>query len=111
MSRILEASCIGGVVKVGAIPVTGVTILSQGVGPSEGVLLMQGEELYYVAKTSPDLEETLTGVIDALTEIASALTALGAGIPLVTTPPTLGASVSTITAKVAELAALKELLK
>ncbi len=113
MSRMLEAACIGGVVTVGALPVVGVTILSEGIGPSTGVLIMQGDELYYVAKTSPDLESTLTSVISALTEIATTLTAIGAGMtgPTTAPPPTLAVSVASITSKVVELTALKELLK
>lgn len=74
MSKVLEATCLAGVVKVGALPVPSATILSEGVGASEGVLLMQDDEQFYVPDTTPDLKTTLDKLTDSLTQINTSLT-------------------------------------
>jgi hypothetical protein len=111
--KMLEATCIAGVVKVGALPVLGATILSQGIGASSGVLLLQDDDgKIYIAKTTPDLTTTLDQLTTALTQIASALTVLDAK-PLGTLPavPGAAANIAAITAANAALTALKAILK
>lgn len=111
MSKSLEATCVLGVVTAEGVPVPSATVLSEGVGPSTGVLVLDDEKAFYLAKTSPDLKSTLEQVIAALTQVATSLTTLGAAIPTVTTPPTLAAEVANLTSKIALLTALKEVLK
>jgi hypothetical protein len=111
--KLLEATCIAGVVKVGALPVLGAEILSEGVGSSSGILLLQDDDgKIYLAKTSGDLKTTLTQLSTALTHVATALTALDAK-PIGTLPPApaVAANVAAITAAQAALSALKEVLK
>lgn len=119
MSKILEATCLAGVVKVGALPVTSAVILSEGVAQSSGALLMEGDEQFYIPKITPDLKttlenlsSTLADVGSALTQTAAALTAIGANMlgPATAPPPTLAASVAAITAKVTTIAATKVLV-
>lgn len=104
MSKLLPATCVGGVVTSGGVPLTGTTILSEGQGQSEGVVILDEETNTYLAKTTPDLISTLTNLIDVLGQIkeglqkaADALTALdtaqyivavsgGSGAPAVGTP-------------------------
>lgn len=126
MSKILEATCEGGVVKVGTLPVAGTTILSEGVGPSQGLLLLEGAEKHYLAKTTPDLKTTLEKLSSSLTDIASALTEVGTALTTIAavpsgwvTPPasvaanvaTILSKVSTITAAQAQIDNLKGMLK
>lgn len=113
MTKILEASCVAGVVQVGSLPIAGATILSEGVASSEGILILQGGDgKFYVAKTSPDLKTTLEKVASALTQIAAALTILD-GKPLGTLTPVPGAAtqIAAITSLQTEVAVLKEMLK
>ncbi len=112
MSRLLSATCVGGVVKVGDLPVPGAVILSEGVASSTGFLVIEKDGKYYVAKTSPDLKTTLEKVASALTQIATALTVLD-GKPLGALPPSpaAAASIAQITSIQAELATLQEALK
>jgi hypothetical protein len=86
MSKMLEATCVGGVVTQGGAPVPGADVLSEGIGASTGVLLLDDDQAVYVAKISPDLKSTLDGLITALTSISSALNALNTAT-LVTTCP------------------------
>lgn len=126
MVKILEAECEAGIVTAEGLPVPGTDVLSNGVGASEGALLLDGEKRVYIPDTTPDLEEAIeklidviTSASDALTQIATSLTAIGAvPTPVWVPPPTIPADVVIITAKVAELAAvsveltaLKETLK
>lgn len=113
MPKILEASCTTGIVTIGALPVPGVTILGEGVGPSTGVVLLQDDEATYIPKTTPDLASTLDSLTSVLTTIASALTAIGAGMtgPTTAPPPTLPTSVSSITSAVSTLTTLRAMLK
>lgn len=113
MTKAIEATCIGGIVKVGVVPVLTAEILSEGIGASSGVLIMDEDRQAYVAKTSGDLKTTLDRVATALGQIASVLSSIGAGMtgPTTAPPPTLAAGVAQITAIQAELAILKETLK
>lgn len=126
MSKIMEAVVQGGVVKVGSLSVPGAVILSEGDADSQGLLILEGGEKFYITKITPDLKTTIEKTADliedlnaALTEIATALTTIAA-VPSgwVTPPATVAANVTQILAKVAELTAtrttlttLKEALK
>ena len=101
MSKILEATCVGGVVKVGNLPVPETTILSEGVGQSEGVVLLEKDKSTYIADTTPDLKSTLTQLETALAQTASALTEIVTALATVsaaTIPPTTGGIASNVAA-------------
>lgn len=127
MSKVLDATCVGGIVKVGALPVPGTTILSEGIAASQGLLILDGDKKTYIAKTSPDLDSTLSKVIDsldtlssALNQIATTLTSIGANMtgPTTAPPGSLATDVAQIILKAtaldtvkAELETLQEALK
>lgn len=69
----LEASCVGGVVTADGVPVVAAVPLSQGIGQSSGVLLLDGDNAAYLADTSPDLDATLQQIISALDKTVTAL--------------------------------------
>lgn len=73
MSKVLAASCVGGVVTVQGIPVPGVTLLSEGVASSEGILILDADQAYYVTNIGNDLDTTLEKLIAAIAKIATAL--------------------------------------
>ncbi len=108
-----DATCVGGVVSIGALPILGAIILSEGVGPSSGLLLLDGADFYYIANTTADLKSTIEKAVSALNTIGSTLTAIGAGMagPATAPPPTLATSVAQLTAKASELTALAAVLK
>jgi hypothetical protein len=112
MAKILPATCVGGVVKVGALEVPSAVILSEGVASSAGVLVVEEDAAHYLAKTSPDLKTTLEKIASALGQIATALTALDAK-PLGTLPaaPSSAAAIAQITTLQGELTTLKGALK
>ncbi len=120
MSKMLEASCVAGVVTAGGFPVPAADILSEGVGSSTGVLILDEDEAKYIAKTSPDLKTTLTKLISILTDLTTALTSIdtkvlvttcGAGPGSTIALPLAASNIASITATQAELSVLKEMLK
>lgn len=117
MIKALPASCVEGVVTIDGVAVEGVIILSEGLGSSSGVAYIDADEIYYVAKTSPDLDTTLEKLIAALEKIATALSSLdNAGFLIsadagVSSPPLATADISAINVAKSQLEALKEVLK
>lgn len=112
MSKLIEATCNDGVVTALGVTVDNVVILSEGVGASSGVLILDEDSATYIAKTSPDLKTTILKAITALTEtadglskVASTLTSIGSMMtgPTTAPPPTLPADVATINAHVADI--------
>lgn len=73
MSQVLSATCEGGVVKYQGYPVPGVEILSEGIGPSTGILVIDLTRVYYIAKTTTDLDETLDRLIAVLGKVSEGL--------------------------------------
>ncbi len=114
MSRILDATCEGGTVTSQGVEVVDPVILCEGEGESSGMLVMQDGVVYYVGKTSPDLKDTLRKLVDALTEIASALSAIDAkptgGTASAPAPAATG-NVTAINTLKAQLDTLKDNLK
>lgn len=113
MPRAIEATCVAGVVTAGALPVTSAAIQSEGIASSSGILLLDGDKAFYLAKTSPDLKTTLEKIASALGQIATTLTSIGAGMtgPTTAPPPTLAADVAALTVIQTQLSVLKEALK
>lgn len=74
MSKIISATCVGGVVSVAGIPVPGVTLLSEGVANSSGILILDEERAYYVTNIGNDLDTTLGKLIALIEKLADALT-------------------------------------
>lgn len=112
MSKILPATCTAGVVTSGGVPVPSAVINSEGVGPSEGILVLDESNASYITSNASDLKTALEQVASALTSIASALTLLDAK-PLGTLAPAPAAasSIAQVVAVQVQVAALKELLK
>ncbi len=114
MTKVLQATCTAGIVKVGALPVPSATVLSEGVASSEGLLFLDEELKTYIPRNSQDLKANLDGLTSsltdlcaALTQVATTLTAIGAGMtgPTTAPPPTLAVQVALITSKVTSITA------
>lgn len=54
----------------GTVEVPNVKILSEGVGDSEGVVILAGTETVYIAQTTGDLKNALTIIKDGFTKLA-----------------------------------------
>lgn len=114
MPRAVEATCVAGIVKVGALAVPGTVILSEGVASSSGILVIDGDKKYYVAKTSPDLKTTLEKLVSVLGQLVTGLTALDAkpvGGVGSAPAPAAAAVITQLGVIQAEVTALKEALK
>lgn len=113
MTKAIAATCVAGVVTASGVPVPSATKLSEGVGQSSGVLLLDGETANYIANTTPDLKTTIEKLVDITNKIVTLFTAIGAGMTGATTAPpgTLATDTASITAIAVELTALKAMLK
>ncbi len=113
MSKILEASCALGIVTSEGVPVLTADILSEGVGSSSGVLILDEDLGTYITSNATDLKTTIEKLASSLNTIATALTSIAAGMlgPATAPPPTLPVDVATLIATATELTLLKETLK
>jgi hypothetical protein len=116
-TKLLDATCDanGKVTAAGAL-VPEAQVLSEGKQASSGVLLIEQDKARYLPSSATDIKTTIDNLVttigdvnDALTKIASILTAIGAGMTGATTapPPTLAADVLVITSKVTALNTIK----
>lgn len=114
MPKVIEATCVAGIVTAGGAPLVGAVILSQGVGPSTGIAIIDQEKIYYVAKTTPDVKSVLEKLISTITELTTVLTLIDAkptgGVASAVTPVAV-ASVINLTAINVQLTALNGILK
>lgn len=114
MSKILNATCQGKIVKVDGTAVPDAAILSEGEGSSVGVLVLDDGRKVYITSSALDLKETLQKVSDALSQVATALTSLdskpvgGTGSAPV---PTVGGNVTAINQAKAALDTLRGALR
>ncbi len=79
MSKTLPATCAAGIVTALGVPIDA-DILSEGVGSSEGVVILDDEDATYIPKTSGDLDTTLDKLINALTQVKVALDETKSGL-------------------------------
>lgn len=112
MTRILEATCQAGVVKVaGHTVVPTPTILSQGTQSSTGLLIMEGDRATYIATNTTDLVTTLTAIASSLGTIASSLVSIAASDGSPGLIISIGVAAAQLTAAQAALTTLKGNLK
>ena len=113
MPRVLNASCVAGVVTAGSLPVTEVAILSEGVSSSTGYLILDQDRKYYVAKTSPDLKTAINSLGSLLTNISTIMASIVAGMAGSGTapPPTFAADKVALDLAITQFQATKDLLK
>jgi len=76
MSSVLQATCEAGVVTVDGKEITPTLVLSEGVQSSQGVLIIDGDKSYYVAKTSLDLIAMIESLVEIITQVATVATTL-----------------------------------
>ncbi len=106
MSKLLEATCTAGVVTAESVPVPAADVLSEGNGPSSGVLLIDGEKAKYITSSASDVKALITNIValvDALVVVATAHDALLGS--------TQTANLAAVTVLRTSLDASKELLK
>lgn len=78
--RIFEAIAVGGQVFInGTVLVPGAKIMSEGVGASTGILLLQGSECIYIAETAGDLKNALQIIADGFGTLSADVTAATGG--------------------------------
>lgn len=76
--KIFKAVCTGGQVIAEGLPVQGCEIVGEG-GPSEGWLVLGEGDAVYLPKTSPDLKETLSLLVNLIDKISSGILPENAG--------------------------------
>jgi hypothetical protein len=121
MSKMLEATCVAGIVTADGVPVPTADILSEGVGASEGILILEEDEAKYLAKISPDLKSTLEKLssvcdtiksgLQAIDAVTTLITTCGAGAGTATWLPVNASAIAALTTAKAEIDALKASLR
>jgi len=115
MSKVLPATCLAGVVTCEGLPVPGVTILSEGLGQSSGLLILEEDSKTYVATNSTDIDGLLSQVTLALTDVANCLENLdNSGFWIAESspkPPVLGPTITSIRTEISNLNIIKGALK
>ena len=108
MAKILNASCVGGVVTVEGVPVPGSDILSEGVAASEGAFLMDEDKKIYITGSASDLKATITQLNAIITTLTNTLTLMDAAL---LTPGAGTSGIASIVSQNATLNTMKENLK
>lgn len=106
MPKILDAVCVEGEVKIGAVVLENVIFVSQGEGDSEGIVLIDEEKIYYIPVANTDLKTTLEKVVDALTAAATALTQAATGMGAIDVKPTGGTGSASTPAAASNISAI-----
>ena len=76
--KIFKAVCAGGQVIAEGLPVQGCEIVGEG-GTSEGWLVLGEGDAVYLPKTSPDLKETLSLLVNLIDKISTGVLPENAG--------------------------------
>jgi hypothetical protein len=108
MPKVLSASCVGKVVTVESVPITDATILSEGNGSSSGIAVIEQDKTTYISSNATDLKALIQSLIDCITQINLAFTALGGVGP---TNPVLTSFTTALDLVKTTLTTNKELLK
>lgn len=118
--KALSATCENKVVTADGVSVPAAEILSEGVGASSGVLIIDEDRAKYIADTTPDLKVALEKIIAALGQVSSALstlagksylTAATGGVPDPTASTSWASNISELDNLASELTTLKGALK
>lgn len=105
--KIFDAECAAGVVMVNFIPVLNCQILGNGIGASNGYVVIADEKVVYLPKTSEDTK-SLISIMESLCNAISSLTVTTTLSGSPTSPPLNTAS---FIALKTELILLKNTLK
>lgn len=107
MTKILDAECSAGVVQVDGFVVEA-DLVTDGIGDSEGFVLLDGETVKYVASNVDDLKE----IIDAVAAIVDQLIVVTTSLDAVTiSPGSASAGIALLTPLKLQMVALKEVLR
>jgi hypothetical protein len=119
VAKVIQATCEGGVVTALGVEVPGTTVISEGVGSSQGAAILDEDTSFYIANTAPDLKQTIEDLIDVIADVSTALTQAASGLtaiagvtgPAWAPPGSLAGNVAQITTKVASLTAISAQLE
>lgn len=114
MSKVLPATATAdGKVFCEGVEVPEAQILSLGKQASSGILMIDGDKVWYFPSSATDIEQTLSKLSAFLDKIGPVLTSIGAGMtgPTTAPPPTLATDVLAIATIKTEVDALKGALK
>jgi hypothetical protein len=102
MSKILHASCANNTVTAEGVTISPVTVLSNGVGESEGVLLLDEDKATYVTSNATDLGTSIEKLVDLIGKLTTYITNIDiqftamSGVGGVAANPTAASELSTL---------------
>lgn len=113
-NRILPATCDAqGKVTADGVVVPEAQVLSLGKQASSGLLVIDGERVWYIALSATDIQTTLAKVSAAIDKLNTILQSIGASMtgPTTAPPPTLVTDLVALMTIKTEIDQLKEALK
>lgn len=108
MSKILQATCVAGVVTAEGIPVPAADVLSEGVMASTGILVMDEDNATYVTSNASDIKTMIENLGSLLDQVIVVLTGLDA---VTVSPGSMAAAIALLTTAKTTFVATKEVLK
>lgn len=94
MSKALSASCVSQVVSIGGVPVQDATILSEGVGQSQGVAILEEALVTYLTSNASDIKAAIIALNSMIAKIATVLSSIDAAVMSNANAATIAAIVS-----------------
>lgn len=108
MSKVLDATYAGGVVKVESLVIQDAIILSLGLAASAtGVLIIDSGKSYFIASSALDIKALITSLVGIIDQIALIATGLDA---VTTSPGSAAASIAALNSLKVQLDLTKETL-
>lgn len=107
MSKVVEATCESGVVKIGTMPIDSV-ILSQGSKPSTGKVLIDEDEVTYITSNASDISDLIVRLVAIVAKVGVILSAIDGAT---NSPGANAATILELTALKTQLNTTKDLLK
>lgn len=108
MPKVLNATCVAGVVTADSLPVPSAAVLSEGVKSSEGILVLDHEDATYLTSNASDIKDLITAIGNVCDKIITTLTAIDA---VTLAPGSNAANIALITVAKTQLMLQKDMLK
>jgi hypothetical protein len=107
MTKVLDASCINNVITIESLPVDG-DILSEGIGESEGIALVDEDKVKYITSNASDLKDTIESLGSVIDQVITILSGLDA---VTNSPGGQASNITTLGTLKTNLIAIKDVLK
>lgn len=107
LNKVLSAQCLNQIIRVNNVMIDA-EILSEGIKASDGIVLIDKENSYYIPSNASDIKDTIALLNTLLSQVVTVLTGLDA---VSTSPGSQAANILSLTNLIAQFNLTKENLK